>query len=215
MKKFESIYVEGFEDFINEKLTPRPYSLLLEMEEFAKKNKIPFLSPAAGSVLKFLISTFKPTKILELGTGLGYSTAWMLSSNLPLEIDTLDRNARELKSAESFLSKILLETQKIHFVETHCVEFIKKSENLEDFDFIFVDCDKICYPEILDILLKKSKTNTPILFDNVLWHGRLDETKFTKPSDQAMQDFWKQIHKKNLNQTLFPSGDGLLLLFSL
>ena len=212
MKKFESIYIDGLETFINERLTQRPFPILFEMEEFAKNNKIPILSPAAGSVLKFLISLLKPKKVLELGTGLGYSTSWMLSAGIPIEIYTLDRNARELKSAESFLNQIILETQKIHFVETHCLEFLKKTGDLHSFDLVFVDCDKICYPEILELLSQKTKPETHLLFDNVLWHGRLEESKHTKPSDKAIQDFCRQVQFRKLNYTLFPSGDGLLLI---
>lgn len=212
MKEFESIYIDGLERIINEKLTQRPFHIFLEMEEFAKNNKIPILSPAAGSVLKFLINILKPKNVLELGTGLGYSTSWMLSAGIPIEIYTLDRNARELRSAESFLSQIILETQKIHFMETHCLEFLKKAEDLHSFDLVFVDCDKICYPEILEILSQKTKPETHWLFDNVLWHGRLEEGKHTKPSDKAIQAFWREIQLRKLNYTLFPSGDGLLLI---
>jgi predicted O-methyltransferase YrrM len=212
MKKFESIYVEGLETFINEKLTPRPFSIMKEMEDFAEKNKIPILSPATGAILKFLITVYKPKKILELGTGLGYSTAWMISSRISLEIDTIDRNARELKSAESFLTKLVSPMQKITFLHAHCLEFLKQTEKIPEYDFIFVDCDKICYPEILEILKTKSKPKTILAFDNVLWHARLDETKYTKPSDKAIQEFWKQVKATVSNSTLFPAGDGLLVI---
>ena len=188
MKKFESIYIDGFESFINDRLIDRPFPIMKEMEVFAEKNRIPILSPAAGSIVKFLCETYKTSKILELGTGLGYSTAWMLSSGNTLEIDTIDRNAKELQSAHMFLDQIKTHTQKINFIHTHCIEYLKKIEQLS-YDFIFIDCDKICYPEIFAILIEKSDQTTKLLFDNVLWHGRLDGSIYTKPSDRAMQEF--------------------------
>ena len=48
MKKFESIYIDGLEDFINEKLTPRPFPIFFEMEDFAKKFK--FISSLTRSL---------------------------------------------------------------------------------------------------------------------------------------------------------------------
>ena len=211
MKKFESIYIEGLETYINENLIQRPFPIMNEMEVFALENKIPILSPATGAILKFLVTLNKPKKILELGTGLGYSTAWMLSSELELEIDTFDRNAREQKSAESFLQKIQNQNQKVHYLNKHCLEYLNTSKQL-DYELVFIDCDKICYPEILNNLKEKTKPGTIWIFDNVLWHGRLDETRHTKPSDKAIQEFWKLVLSQNQKYTLFPAGDGLLVL---
>jgi caffeoyl-CoA O-methyltransferase len=213
MKKFESIYIEGLETYINDNLIKRPFPIMVEMEKFGRENKIPILSPATGSIIKFLINTYKPLKVLELGTGLGYSTAWMLASSLELEIDTLDRNLRELKSAETFLEKIKLKSQRVNFLNSHCIEYLKSSQGLNTYNLVFVDCDKICYPEILELLLQNTSPDAVLLFDNVLWHGRLDETKYTKPSDKAIQNFWKLLlAQANIDYTLFSSGDGLLLI---
>lgn len=213
MKKFESIYVDGLEAYINDNLVQRPFPIMYEMEAFARENRIPILSPATGSILKLLATQYKSRKILELGTGLGYSTAWLLSSGLQMEIETLDRNLREQKSAETFLRKIQNHDQSIHFLNRHCLEFLTECSILE-YDLIFVDCDKICYPEILDHLSKKTPKESIWLFDNVLWHGRLNETIHTKPSDRAIQDFWKTLRNQKHAYTLFPSGDGLLLVNS-
>jgi caffeoyl-CoA O-methyltransferase len=212
MKKFESIYIDGFESFIDEKLVKRPFPIMQEMEIFAKENKIPIVSLAAGSILKFLITALRPQKILELGTGLGYSTTWMLSSGIPLEIDTIDRNAKELNSANTFIEKIRDGNQIVNLLNLHCIEFIKNSEDLTKYDFVFIDCDKICYPEILEILLEKKQKLAYLLFDNVLWHGRLDRELYSKPSDRAMQEFWQILENKSISNTLFPAGDGLCLI---
>lgn len=213
MKEFKSIYIDNLEEFINENLIERPSSIFLEMEKFGLENRIPILSPGAGSVLKFLIETNRPSKVLELGTGLGYSTAWMLASGLPLEITTIDRNDRELNSAKSFLDRILLPEQNVNYIHRWCVEYLKEIPDINDFSLIFIDCDKVAYPEILEYLIAEKKPGLKIIFDNVLWHGRLDEVLHTKPSDRAVQDFWKIIKSSSWKtKVLFPAGDGLILL---
>jgi predicted O-methyltransferase YrrM len=209
MKEFESYYKNDLEEKINTELISRPSSIFIEMEEFAKKEKIPILSPSTGSILNFLIKIINSKKILELGTGLGYSAAWILFSNSSIELDTIDRNLRELKRAEFFLEKLKLEN-KVNFIRAHCLEYIEKMENLHKYDTIFIDCDKICYPDLIDIFLKKTRPNTHLIFDNVLWHGRLFEEEFNKPSDIAMKEFWKKV-KSNFSYQLFTNGDGLLL----
>ncbi len=211
MKEFESIYKNNIEAQINEELVPRPDSRFLEMESFALEKKIPILSPSSGVVLKYLTQIYKPKKILELGTGLGYSTAWMISGNRNSEITTIDRNLREIKRADVYLKTIYPETR-IDFVNEWCLAYLERNEDFFEYDFCFIDCDKITYPKILETLSVKTKKGTILVFDNVLWHARIFSDEFVKPSDMAMKEFWKQLKLKTSEYTIFAAADGLVLL---
>jgi caffeoyl-CoA O-methyltransferase len=211
MKEFESIYKNNIEAKINEELVPRPNPIFLEMESFALEKKIPILSPSSGVVLKYLIQIYKPKKILELGTGLGYSTAWMISGNRNSEITTIDRNLREINRANIYLKNLYPETT-INFLNEWCLAYLERNENFFEYDFCFIDCDKITYPKILEILSEKTKKGTILVFDNVLWHARIFSEEFSKPSDLAMKEFWKQLKLKTSEYTLFAAADGLVLL---
>ncbi|MBE7411152.1 MAG: O-methyltransferase [Leptospiraceae bacterium] len=213
MKK-ESIFIEGLESFINGELIKRPSEVFQKIENIAIEKKFPILSPMSGHVLSFLVKEFSPKKILELGTGLGYSILWIMSSGIKLEkIRTLDRSIESLDYAKKFLKEGSLHFEKIEFILDWAVEFLKKSPEIAtDSDFIFVDCDKVFYPEILKELMNTCKKGTSIVFDNVLWHGRVMNRTLNKNSDLAIQQFWTDIKKSDWKSTLFPAGDGLLLL---
>lgn len=212
MKKLDGIFKEGFETWINENLIPRPSPIFYEIEQKAKEINIPILSPASGAILKFLIETLKPKRILELGTGLGYSTSWMLASDLSLHIDTIDRNPLCLEESKKFIDKIKSSSQKVEYLKTHGLLYLRNLDSFEIYDFIFIDFDKITYPELLELLLKKTNPKVQIVFDNVLWHGRLDPQIHNRPSDLSIQKLWSMIKERNLKYTLFPSGDGLLFI---
>jgi caffeoyl-CoA O-methyltransferase len=212
MKKFSSIYKEDLEDWIQEKLTNRPSPLFLEVEAYALETRVPILSPATGEVLQYIVSKEKPKSILELGTGIGYSALWMLSSDLPLQITSWDRNPTCTQDAERFLSRYLKSYQSVHLETRLILETVRSLSNLEVYDCIFVDCDKVCYPELLSELPPKMKPNSLLLFDNVLWHGRLKRGVHNRPSDVSIQDFWDLVLSHHSRRTLFPVGDGLLLL---
>lgn len=211
MNKTESIFKDDLEIWIDD-LVPRPHPILIEIETKAKELKVPILSPTSGAIVKFLIETIKPKKVLELGTGLGYSTSWMLLSNLEMQIDTIDRNPDCLYEAKNFIDKLIQENQKVEYLKTHGMLYLKNQASFEMYDFIFIDFDKITYPELLEMFLIKGKRDTKILFDNVLWHGRLNPEIHNRPSDLAIQKLWGLVKEKNLKRTLFPSGDGLLLI---
>jgi caffeoyl-CoA O-methyltransferase len=211
MKKFKSIFIDHFEDFINQELVNRPSNLFFNVEKYAIEAKIPILSPASGEVLKYLITIEKPKQILELGTGLGYSLLWILSSGLPLKVVSLERNQKCISDASNFIDSYKSKNQQVELKETHILQYLRILEEL-NFDFCFIDCDKICYPEIFLILTQKMKKGSKLLFDNVLWHGRLGSEEFNRPSDTAMKKFWIYVKESNLERTLFPVGDGLLLI---
>ncbi len=210
MKKFESIFKDGFEDFINEKLVNRPNPFFEPMEARAKIRNVPILSPAAGEVLRYLVKAKKPKCILELGTGLGYSTAWMLSGLEEVRIVSIERNEKLVQAAQEFLEPHIQKAQRVEILKMGCVEYLQNT-NLSEFDLFFIDCDKIFYPEILDLLKPYKKEGVSILFDNVLWHGRLDPALYDRPSDRAIQKLWEMVFTLDWERTLFTAGDGLLL----
>lgn len=50
-------------------------------------------APAAGALLKTLVASKPGGNILELGTGVGYSLAWMLAGKTPdTQLTSLDNN---------------------------------------------------------------------------------------------------------------------------
>jgi len=212
MKKFESIYISNLEEYIQDTFTNRPSPLFLEVEKHAIQTRVPILTPATGEVLQYIISQEKPSTILELGTGIGYSILWMLSTNLPLKIVSWERNKTCIQDASLFVESYIQKDQSVILENLHILDTVKNKTSFQEFDFVFVDCDKICYPELLSLLSIKMKPKSVLVFDNVLWHGRLHKHIHTRPSDHSIQTFWEKVLTNFGNRTLFPVGDGLLLL---
>lgn len=212
--KRQSIYTEGLEEYINSELIPRPFRVFDEMEKTALQENFPILSPMAGQVLSFLVKEFSPKNILEIGTGFGYSLLWMLSSGVQFKkILTMDRSPESIQYAKRFINREISDTTNIEFLNDWAVEYLEKNPGtLKDSDFIFVDCDKVCYPDLLGQLEQNCNQGSAIVFDNVLWHGRILDNSLKKPSDIAIRSFWAGVKKSALKSTLFPVGDGLLLL---
>lgn len=213
MKKKGSIFINGLEGFINDHCVNRPFSIMGNVEKYAKDNNIPILSPMSGQILVFLLKNYGINNVLELGTGIGFSTLWMIAAKTSIHITTIDRNPNDLKIAQNYIEQTKSNDQTIEYINGQCLEFCI-TKDINTYDFIFIDCDKITYPDLLEYLILKTKPNCKLLFDNVLWHGRVMITNQNelKPSDVAIQSFWKKLHDKKLEFTLFPSGDGMLLM---
>ncbi|WCL50832.1 O-methyltransferase [Leptospira sp. GIMC2001] len=243
MKKSGTIFIQELESYMNENLVMRSHPIFDEIEKWAISESIPILSPVSGAILSQLVSWIRPKSILELGMGAGYSLFWMLlgiinSHSFESQSDTgrkisngdissvqdieaikilsVDRNQAFVQKVEALWKSS--DFKRVQNVRFHCgwiLDDIKAGLiPLDGWDLIFIDCDKVAYPEILRLILNRKQTypnhKFNLIFDNVLWHGRILDTSSTKPSDLAMREFLAMIHNENLNFTLIPSGDGLL-----
>jgi predicted O-methyltransferase YrrM len=204
---------------MDSRLVDRKNTPLPDWESWAEKESIPVLSPVSGKILSKLISWLKPKSVLELGMGGGISLYWILKSiSWEVEILTVDRKEELLLPVEERIRSSGLDIPgRLFFKVAQILDSCRSGEiKPENYEFIFVDCDKITYPHLLEIFLEKKVQKESsikyVLFDNVLWHGRLIDEQFDKPSDRAMRRFWDQILESGVEYTLFPSGDGLLLL---
>lgn len=212
MKPRPSIFIPELESFIDSNYVRRPNSVFLEMEAQAKQENIPILSPASGAVLSQLIQFVKPKEVFEFGTGIGYSTLWMYYGNPSAKIATIDRNISQSKNLLNYAEKMdISQKLEVELIFGLVEEFIQTdSFDPASFDFYFVDCDKIKYPEIFDFVYSRAKSGTHFVFDNVLWHGRVLSPDPHKPSDLAIQSLWEKVKSLDIPFVLNPVGDGLL-----
>jgi caffeoyl-CoA O-methyltransferase len=213
MKERTTVFAENIEPFIDRELVRRPHPVFFEMEEYASLHKIPIITSATGAVLHSLVSSWKPEEIWELGTGIGYSTLWMALGAPWAKIYTVDRNEFQASLLDGYATEILGEqTNLIIRISAWVLDYMYANVPLwSGSDVFFIDCDKVTYPELWDLVSHHTKSGARIVFDNVLWHGRLMDMSFQKPSDLAVRALWKRVQSSDFLYTLFPVGDGLLV----
>ncbi|MCG6145215.1 O-methyltransferase [Leptospira bandrabouensis] len=212
MKPRPSIYIPELESYIDSSLVYKPNPVFAEMETYAKEKNIPIVSAATGAVLSHLVSLVRPKEILELGTGLGYSTLWMAVGSPETRFVTVDRHKEQADLMDGYAKKMgIFEQIHVKRVTDSVMDYLaKESEEWMSSDLFFVDCDKITYPEIFSILWEKAKPGAYFLFDNMLWHGRVLTPDPKKPSDLAVMALWHEVKSQVSGYTLYPVGDGLL-----
>ncbi|TGL23483.1 O-methyltransferase [Leptospira bourretii] len=212
MKPRPSIYIPELESYIDSSLVYKPNPVFAEMETYAKEKNIPIVTAATGAVLSHLVSLVRPKQILELGTGLGYSTLWMAVGSPETRFVTVDRHKEQADLMDGYAQKMgILEQIHVKRVTDSVMDYLENEySEWVGSDLFFVDCDKITYPDIFRILWKEAKPGSYFLFDNMLWHGRVLSPDPKKPSDLAVMALWNEVKSQVLGYTLYPVGDGLL-----
>lgn len=104
-----------------------------QKEHFVDCGALPY---AHGSVLTALAAATKAKTILEVGTGIGYSTVCLALGNPESEIHTIDKNPLHIKLAHEYFKEFNVENQ----ITTHMgtAEDIMPTLN-KKFDLIFYD----------------------------------------------------------------------------
>lgn len=213
LKREKSIFIDGFEKYINEELISRPYSQILEIEKYANENYIPSLSASSGEVLSFLIEKYQPKNILELGTGVGCSLTWMMSAlKEKIHITTIDRDQKAQDAAKNFIAPINHLKHEIIWFNQPIMDFLYSYSGINRHDLVFIDCDKVHYADLFHLFKRNLNKGSVLIFDNTLWHGRIMDPSYNSPSDIAVRQLWEIVKNSMLRRTLFCSGDGLLCI---
>src|SRR3989442_14970885 len=92
------------------------------------------------------------------------------------------------------------------------VPTLKKLERGLRFDFAFIDADKTEYDAYYELILPRMRQNGLILFDNMLWGGRLGAGRIQQPSGRAIEKLNRKLaHDKRVESVLLPIADGIQL----
>ncbi len=185
--------------------------LILDMEDYAKKNKVPILSWQSADFLEILIKMNNPSRVLEIGTAIAYSSiriAKNLSDNAILQ--TIEKSKDNIKLAKENISRSGLGS-KIEVLEGDARDIMPKLE--KQYDFIFLDADKEDYLDLFNYSIKLLKTNGIIFIDNLLWHGYAAAEEVPENYRESAKHIKKFnemfISHKDLKSTIIPVGDGI------
>jgi len=127
------------------------------------------VSPAQGKLLMLLAQTLGARRILEIGTLGGYSTIWLARGLteggrlISLEADPKHAEVARSNIARAGLSDV---------VEVRLGKALETLPTVEGpFDLIFIDADKVNYPEYFSWAMKLSRAGSLIIADNVVRKG--------------------------------------------
>jgi caffeoyl-CoA O-methyltransferase len=174
---------------------------------------VPAVAPEAGALIRILASAAGARRILEVGTGYGYSAIW-LGGALPPDgrIITMERDAARAAVARDFLAEAGL-ADRASVIVGEAVRFLAKVAG--PFDVVFQDAEKSVYLTVLNKLVSLLRPGGVMITDNVLWGGDVVpglEGAHGHPPDTiaAVRSFNEKLAADPRLATVFlPVGDGV------
>jgi len=143
----------------------------LEMERLAADRDFPIVGPQVGHLLEVLARTCGARRVLELGSGFGYSAFWFLRAIGPQGTVLLTEGSSDnAAAADAFLTRA-------GFAGRFRIEVgdgLAIAESLAPpFDVVFCDIDKHDYPRALPIARRLLRESGLFVTDNMLWDGKV------------------------------------------
>ncbi len=191
-----------------ERLLPPRDPRLAEMEAEAAAGGVPISDPEVGRLLEVLARATGARRILELGTAIGYGTLCLARGAPEARLVTVDHDPERLARARAHLAAAGV-ADRVELVEGEVLEVLGRLEG--PFDLVYVDAVKTDYRRYLDRLLPQVTVGGTLVFDNLLWKGRVAEpADADDPAADALRTFnpYLMIHPQ-LRAVVLPLGDGV------
>jgi len=198
----------GIEEYL-ESLVGEVHPVLVEMETLAKRRSFPFVGPQVGRLLHILVRATGARRILELGSGFGYSGLWMaLALAEDGEIVLTDSETRnEVEARNFFKSAGLVSVMRFEVGDGRDV--LARTQG--SVDMVFNDLDKEQYPEVVDRVAEILRPGGLFISDNTLWYGRVASST-QDVATRAVRSFNRILKADDRFDTVWlPLRDGISL----
>ena len=139
--------------------------------------------PSLAQILFKLINEFKPKNIIELGTSLGLTTAYLASANKSSTVYSIEGSSTIALIAQHTFKKLNLNNIQLILgnIDDELNTLVNK---LDSVDFVYFDGNHRKIPTLnyFECCLKKATDNSIFIFDDIYW-------------SQEMTDAWQEIKK--------------------
>lgn len=163
-----------------------------------------------GRFLKMITTMIQPKNVLEIGTFTGYSGICIAEGlNDGCTLHTIDIN-EELKGMVTKYVKESGQEKRIKIYTGNALDIIPTIDCV--FDMVFIDADKRNYSNYYDVVFDKVRKGGYIIADNVLWSGKVVETKKPDKDTQSIMDYNNKVaNDSRVENVLVPIRDGLMI----
>ena len=205
---------EGIAGYLTE-LTARQHStgVLEAMEAFAAERSFPIVGRAVGRLLELTARSIRAERVIELGSGYGYSAYWFARAvGANGEVLCTDGAEENASLAQHHLSEAGL-WDRVRFHVGDALDVLEKQSG--QFDVVYCDVDKGGYPDCWRAARDRVRVGGLYLCDNVLWDGNV-VTGHDRPGlpgwTAAIQEHNQLVaDDKRYVSSIAPIRDGLMI----
>jgi predicted O-methyltransferase YrrM len=190
-----------------------PDPVLEQIAADGARDQLPLIDAEVGALLRVLATSIGATRMLEIGTAIGYSGLW-LARALPEGgmLVTLEKDQDRATTARDNFARAGV-ADRVNVVVGDASRMLAKMSG--PFDLIFQDGDKQQYGPSLDRLVALLRPRGLLVTDNVLWDGEVIPGFVVPPqrpveATRAIAEYNERLSSHPLLMTtIVPLRDGV------
>jgi predicted O-methyltransferase YrrM len=188
------------------------------LDDIARGNAtrgLPLVDAEVGALLRVLATAIGATRILEIGTAIGYSGIWLAGALPPGGmLFTMEKDPERARTARANFERAGV-VERVGIIVGDAQVTMAKVAG--PFDLIFQDGSKPLYVSLLDKLVGLLRPGGLLVTDNVLWDGEvvpgfLDRPNRDSADTQAIAEYNERLnaHPQLITATV-PLRDGVAI----
>ena len=202
-------------DTFIEWMCPENPENLKQLEADARMAGVPVVRKSAQNLICFFMNLLKPDRVLEIGSGIGFS-AILMRNESPCRILSVELDPERAKKARENVEKAGF-SEDIRILNSDAGEVLKDlSTGTEEYDLVFLDGPKGQYGQYLPHIEKLIRPGGVLIADNLLKEGEILRSRYAVPRrdrtiHSRMRDFiWEIAHSDKWSTLMTGDGDGML-----
>jgi len=182
--------------------------VLGEMERLGAERDFPIVGPQVGRMLETLARACGARRVLELGSGFGYSAFWFLRAvGRDGHVTLTDGSRERCAEARLFLDRGGFSGR--YRIETGDALEIAPTI-APPVDIVFCDIDKQDYPKALPIAHRLLRPGGLFITDNLLWDGKVLEPDPSDWTTAGVVELTRLLRASDeFVSTILPLRDGV------
>jgi predicted O-methyltransferase YrrM len=158
-----------FDAYMASRLARFDEPVLVEMEAEGERRRFPIVGRNVGVTLELLARSIQASRVMELGSGFGYSAYWFARAVGPGgEVHCTDGDQGNADAGSSYLERAGFSDR----VTYHVGDALQSFAGIQgDFDIVFCDIDKPGYPDAWRAASERIRIGGLYLCDNTLGFG--------------------------------------------
>jgi caffeoyl-CoA O-methyltransferase len=168
------------------------------------------ISEEQGTFMGMLVALVNAGSVIEIGTFTGYSALCMARA-LPANgrLVCVDQSQEWTDIARKYWRKAGVE-DRIDLRLGPAIPMLQQLPPNLGFDVAFIDAEKTEYDAYYELILPRIRRNGLLIFDNMLWGGRLGAGPIQEDSGRVIDALnHKLAMDKRIESVLLPVADGL------
>ncbi len=170
------------------------------------------VDPAIGAVLRLLVASVGARAVIEIGTGTGVSTLWLLKGMQPDGILTsVDSEPEHHRLAKQSLAEAGVTAGRVRLIGGRALEVLPRLTDAA-YDVVVCDASRSQNADYLTAAMRLLRTGGLVVFVGALSGGKVAEPTARDPDTVALRELARVVREEpRLVPALLPVGAGLLV----